>query len=166
MKKQVIAIISAALILTTPMAMALDTAEGTVLAFDRKAKLLVFSDKTVWSLEEMNAPIPARLKTGHRVRIEYESDEDGVGNISSITILSERLPIASEVGVQDSLQGTVLALDRKAKTLVLTDKTIWSLAELAKSMPLALKAGDRVEIQYESDEDGVTSITSIKNLGK
>ena len=166
MKKKVLSILSAAMLLTAPLAMAMDTAQGTVLAHDRKAGTLVFSDKTVWSLDELSAALPANLKAGDRVEIQYDSDEDGVGKIYSITILSRELPIATQAGAQDMMEGTVLALDRKAKALVLTDKTVWSLMELASTLPSGLKAGDRVEIQYESDEDGVTSISSIKILSK
>ena len=164
MNKQVLSILFAATLLAAPMAMAMDTAEGTVLAFDRKASTLVFSDKTVWPLDELTSALPANLKAGDRVEIQYDSDEDGVAKISSITILSKKLPVAAQVGAPDTVDGTVLALDRKAKTLILTDKTVWSLVELAAPLPSGLKAGDRIEIQYESDEDGVTSISDIKVL--
>ena len=72
---------------------------------------------------------------------------------------------ASQVGAQDISDGTVLAFDRKANILVFTDKTVWPLETLTSSLPANLKAGDRVEIQYESNEDdGVTAIHSIKIL--
>lgn len=164
MKKQVLSILSTTMVLTAPLAMALDITEGTVLAHDRKAKTLVFSDRTVWQLDELASSLPANLKAGDRVEIQYDSDEDGVTRLSSITILSGKLPVSIQPGAQDILEGTVLALDRKANTLVLTDKTIWALGESKLPIPVNLKAGDRIEIQYESDEDGVTSISNIKVL--
>ena len=166
MKKQILSILSAAMLMSAPLAMAQDTSEGTVLGYDRKARTLVFSDKTIWLLDEMTSPLPANFKAGDRVEIQYDSDEDGVSRISSITVLSKQLPVTSQVGAQDTMDGTVLALDRKAKTLILTDKTVWSLVELTSPVPSGLKAGDLIEIQYESDEDGVTSISSIKILSK
>jgi len=65
----------------------------------------------------------------------------------------------------DLLDGTVLAHDRVANVLVLSDKTVWSLATLETAMPDDLAAGDRVEISYESNEDdGVRVIHSITRL--
>lgn len=154
------------MMLATSLVHAADIADGTVLAFDRKAQTLVFSDKTVWSLEGMTGELPANLKAGDRVRIQYESDEDGLASIGSIIILSIPLPTVSQAGAQDTADGTVLALDRKAKTLIFTDKTVWPLGELTSPLPANLKAGDRVEIQYESDEDGVTTISSIRILAQ
>jgi hypothetical protein len=56
----------------------------------------------------------------------------------------------------------VLVYDRKARILVLTDRTSWPLESLKAEAPGALKAGDRVRIQYESSEEGITAINSIE----
>lgn len=164
MKKMILSTLTAASVLFAPLAIALDTTEGTVLAFDRKANTLVLSDKTVWPLEQLTSALPTNLKAGDRVEIQYESDEDGLAKISSIALLSNKMPVATTASAQDTTDGTILALDRKAKTLVLTDKTVWPLQELTAPIPADLKAGDRVAIQYESDEDGVTTISSVRRL--
>ena len=72
------------------------------------------------------------------------------------TLIFNGLPAAA-----DATDGTVLAIDRKAKTLVLTDRTVWALEALKSEPPVGLQAGDRVEIEYESDEEGVSAINSI-----
>jgi len=65
----------------------------------------------------------------------------------------------------DLLDGTVLAHDRKANVIVLSDKTVWSLETLAQPLEGDLVAGDRIEIDYESNEDdGVTIIHSVTRL--
>lgn len=164
MKKQGLSILFVALYLVAPVAMAIDIAVGTVLAYDRKARTMVFSDKTIWPLDEVASSLPANLKAGDRVEVRYDSDEDGVAKIISIAVLSKKSPAAAQSGPQDMTDGTVLALDRLARKLVLTDKTVWSLVELTSPLPVGLKAGDRIEIKFESDEDGVTSISSIRVL--
>jgi hypothetical protein len=58
----------------------------------------------------------------------------------------------------------VLVLDRKARILVLTDRTVWALNVMKSDLPAGLKAGDRVEIEYESDEEGIKAIDSITIL--
>lgn len=68
---------------------------------------------------------------------------------------------------QDIAEGTVVAFDRKANVIVLNDKTVWSLDKLQAPLPEALKAGDRIEINYRSNEDdGVTAIDAIKRLSE
>ena len=62
----------------------------------------------------------------------------------------------------DIAVGTVLAYDREAGTLVLTDRSVWSLAETSAAVPDGLAADDRVQFSYESDEDGVADILLIK----
>ena len=144
--------------LVSPAA-ASDITEGTLLALDRKAGMLVLSDRTVWSLEEMKSPLPAELKAGDRVEIRYESDEEGIGEIKSIRLLpAEKIT----TGGADISEGTVLVFDRKANLLVLKDRTVWAL-ELSKSpAPAGLKSGDRIRIEYESDEEGISSIYGIE----
>jgi hypothetical protein len=76
-----------------------------------------------------------------------------------ITLLSIAAPQAI---AEDITQGFILALDRKAGLLVLGDRTVWSLELMRSDLSAKLKAGDRVEIVYESDEEGVGEIKSIK----
>ena len=88
MKKLGLLLSATGLLLTASFAFAQDIVEGTILAFDRKANVLVFTDKTVWPLEKLESPAPASLNAGDRVRIQYDSNEDdGVTAIHSITSL-------------------------------------------------------------------------------
>ena len=135
-----------------------DVTNGTILALDRKARSLVLTDRTVWTLDTMEASLPADLKAGDRVEIKYESDEEGVSAIRSVQLLPAAKPT---VGATDVSKGIVLVFDRKARILVLTDRTVWALEALKSDLPAGLKAGDRVEIEYESDEEGVSAINSI-----
>ena len=61
----------------------------------------------------------------------------------------------------DTTAGAVLAFDRKAGIIVLTDKTVWTLpAGLA--VPEDLVAGDRVQIDFTmKGDEGVTAINAI-----
>ena len=148
----------AMLLIAAPTAGALDVTQGNILALDRKARLLVLQDRTVWSLELMKSEVDAKLKSGDRVEISYESDEEGVGEIKSIVMLP---PQAPREGAPDVTEGTVLVFDRKAKLLVLTDRTVWALEMLKSSLPAGIEAGKRVHIEYQSDEEGVSAINSI-----
>lgn len=135
-----------------------DVTDGTVLALDRKARTLILTDRTVWALDTMEASLPADLKAGDRVEIKYDSDEEGVAAIHGIQLLP---PAKPTTGAADVSKGVVLVFDRKARILVLTDRTVWELESLKSDLPAGLKAGDRVEIEYESDEEGVSAINSI-----
>ena len=67
-----------------------DTATGTIIAYDRKAQVIVMDDKSVWSLRGKDTPVPADLKAGDKVQIEAESaGEDGYGKITEIKVLAE-----------------------------------------------------------------------------
>ena len=146
------------LLFAAPRAVADDVTLGNILALDRKAKLLVLEDRTVWSLELMQSDISASLKAGDHVEIVYESDEEGVRAIKSINMLPPKPP---GISAPDATDGTVLVYDRKARLLVLTDRTVWSLELLKSSLPAGIEAGSRVHIQYQSDEDGIIAIDSI-----
>ena len=162
MKSQISIIVFATLLLQAAPAGA-DATDGTVLALDRKARTLILADKTVWPLELLDSALPADLKAGDRIEIEYESDEEGVSAIKSIRVSVIGNP-ATDIpanGAADITAGSVLVLDRKAKILVLTDRTVWALDTVKSGLPAGLKAGDRIEIDYESDEEGVSAINSI-----
>lgn len=144
----------------TARSLTVDIAVGTVLAFDRKARTMVLTDRTVWSLVPPSIHIPEGLAAGDRVQFSYKTNEDGVSDILEINITHEPpLP-----GARSIAKGTVLAFDRKAQLLVFTDKTAWSLANMKTALPLGLNAGDRIEIDYQSDEDGVAVIHDISIL--
>jgi cold shock CspA family protein len=137
---------------------AADVTNGTILALDRKARTLVLVDRSAWALDTMEESLSVDLKAGDRIEINYESDEEGVAAIRSIRLLPPAKPTS---GAADVSTGTVLVLDRKARILVLTDRTVWTLSVMKSDLPTGLKAGDRVEIDYESDEEGVSAINSI-----
>ncbi|SNR81789.1 hypothetical protein [Puniceibacterium sediminis] len=63
-----------------------DSTSGTVVAFDRKANVLVLDDKTVWSLETLKS-VPEDLKSGDVIMIDFTSNADnGWGKINAIEI--------------------------------------------------------------------------------
>lgn len=141
-------------------ALAADIAVGTVLAFDRDAKTLVLTDRTVWSLANSSGAVPGNLAAGDRVQFSYESDEDGVANILEINVIRE----APEHGSKLVAEGTILAFDREARLLVFDDKSTWSLRGMRGKVPFGLDAGDRIEIEYEPGDDGVAIIHEISIL--
>lgn len=145
-------------ILILSLSAAADVTDGTILAFDRKVRTIVLTDRTVWALDTMESMPAEDLKAGDRIEISYDSDEDGVSAIRNIKVLPLSKPAA---GASDSTSGTVLVYDRKKNILVLTDRTVWALDAMTSEIPSALKAGDRIEIEYDSDEDGVSAINSI-----
>ena len=79
---------SALLAVATPVIA--DETTGTVLAFDRKAGLIVMADKTVFSLELLGETPVEDLVAGDKVTVTYESaGEDGFTKIDAITRVSE-----------------------------------------------------------------------------
>lgn len=65
-----------------------DNLKGTVVAYDRVAKRLVLSDKTI--LELGLTEVPATLGAGDEVEIDFLSAGDsGFGKITGVTILAE-----------------------------------------------------------------------------
>ena len=88
MQKKGLLILTAAMLLTTLQVFAQDMSEGTVLAYDRKANILILTDRSVFPLEKLTSAAPENLKAGDRVHIDYDSNEDdGVTAIYSIKIL-------------------------------------------------------------------------------
>ena len=73
-----------ALVAAAPAALASDALEGTVLAFDRVARVLVMSDRSVVPLDNLQGEVPEDLVAGDRIAIGYESDEDGISVVHSI----------------------------------------------------------------------------------
>jgi hypothetical protein len=77
------AFLIASLVLCAAPALA-DETEGTVLAFDRVANVLVLDDKTVWSLGAKTEVSPD-LMAGDVVKIIYVGGGDaGIGPITSV----------------------------------------------------------------------------------
>jgi len=63
---------------------AADETTGDILAYDRKAGIVVLSDRTVWELQP-GTLIPAYLDAGDRVRIVYQTaGEDGITAIDEL----------------------------------------------------------------------------------
>ncbi|MDQ2091659.1 hypothetical protein [Marimonas arenosa] len=83
-----------------------------------------------------------------------------------ILLASALLAVATPV-MADETTGTVLAFDRVAGIVVLTDKTVYSL-ELLGEVPVEnLVAGDMVTIDFESiGEDGIDKINAITRAGE
>jgi hypothetical protein len=63
-----------------------EVAEGTVLAYDRRAELLLLADKSVWPLARLDPGPPPGLGAGDRVRIEYRSGEDGSIDVQDLIV--------------------------------------------------------------------------------
>ena len=61
----------------------------------------------------------------------------------------------------DETTGTLVAHDRKARRIVMDDKTIYEYTEDTER-PETLTAGMRVRIDYRGGEDGIESISSIE----
>lgn len=158
----------ATLMSAAPQAFARDTINGTILALDRKAGLLVLTDRSVWALEALKSPLPKELKAGDRIEIVYQSDEEGVSDIEQISLLPPPAAAASTGSsggeALDISEGAVIAYDRKANVLVLKDRTVWALELLESPVPAGVKNGDRVRIEYQSDEEGVSAIKRIEIL--
>ena len=83
--------------------------------------------------------------------------------IRSIAAIATAVLVNPNALAQDITEAKVLAYDRKANVLVLTDRSVFPLEKMESAVPEGLKAGDRVEIQYDSHEDdGIVAIHSIK----
>ena len=80
-------------------------------------------------------------------------------------ILGAVLAVAAALPVfADETEGHVLAYDRQAGIIVLTDKTVWSVpGEI--TLPADLGRGDRVLFEYDAaGEDGLTEVNAITRL--
>ena len=66
-----------------------DELDGTVLAYDRKAGVIVLRDKSVIPLANLQGDVPEDLVAGDLVNVRYESNEDdGIYLVHGV----ERLP--------------------------------------------------------------------------
>jgi len=65
-----------------------DELEGTVLAFDRVARVIVLKDRSVLPLELLTGEMPDKLGAGDRIAVSFESNEDdGYQVIHSVTLI-------------------------------------------------------------------------------
>lgn len=88
MRKKGLLILTAAMLLTALQAFAQDMSEGTILAYDRKANVLILTDRSVFPLEKLTSEPPENLKAGDRIHIDYDSNEDdGITAIYSIKVI-------------------------------------------------------------------------------
>ena len=61
----------------------------------------------------------------------------------------------------DQTAGTILAYDRLANVIVLTDKTHWLLND-STLVPADLQAGDKISITFTSDgENGIGKVSEL-----
>lgn len=79
-------------------------------------------------------------------------------------LFSAALSLVAVPAFADQTEGLILAFDRQANTIVLTDHTVWRLpSDLA--IPVDLSQGDRVYIEFTSDGDnGVKAINELQRL--
>ena len=62
-----------------------DEIDGTVLAFDRVANVLVMKDKSVIPLETFEGELPEDLVAGDKVAVRFDSNEDtGISMVHSV----------------------------------------------------------------------------------
>lgn len=66
------------------MPAAAEETTGTIQAYDRLAHVIVLEDKTVWQFPGA-LELPADLKAGDKVKIDYTASGDGISKINSIT---------------------------------------------------------------------------------
>lgn len=85
--KKIGALLCTATVLATATVSLADSVSGKILAYDRKAQILVMEDRSVYSLAGYDAPLLADLKAGDMVRIESKGEgEDGYGLVTEITL--------------------------------------------------------------------------------
>jgi len=130
---------------------------GKVLAIDREAKLLLLTDRSVWTLSTIRDEVIGELAAGDRVEMSYKKSDQGPPMIIQIDVTHH----ASETGSAESAEGAVLAFDRHANLLILEDKSVWPLADLQPGPPPGLGAGDKVRIEYHTDKDGKISVDDL-----
>ena len=79
-------------------------------------------------------------------------------------LLSAALVLAAFPALADQTEGLILAFDRQAHTLILTDYSVWQLPS-DMAIPSDLGQGDRIYIDFTSDGDnGIKAISLIERL--
>lgn len=130
---------------------------GKVLAVDREAKLLLLTDRSVWTLSAVRDDVPGQLAAGDRVEFSYKKSAKGPPAVIQIDVTHH----ASETGGTEAAEGVVLAFDRRAKLLILADKSVWPLAGVEPGPPPGLGVGDHVNIEYHTDKSGKITIDDL-----
>lgn len=81
---------------------------------------------------------------------------------TGLGFLSAALLLTALPALADTTTGTILAFDRQADVIVMTDKTIWQLNPKTL-IPADLAAGDTVKITFTSlGDDGVASVDALE----
>jgi hypothetical protein len=79
-------------------------------------------------------------------------------------LFSAALVLAAAPALADQTEGLILAFDRQAHTIVLTDHSVWQLPS-DMAIPTDLGQGDRIYIDFTSDGDnGVKAVTLLERL--
>ncbi|MCT8160366.1 hypothetical protein [Pseudoruegeria sp. SHC-113] len=75
---------SAASLLLVAAPVLADETKGEVLAFDRVDRVLILTDKTVWTLPG-DLEVPEYLRSGDEVHIEFKADgENGIAAVLAV----------------------------------------------------------------------------------
>ena len=72
-------------------------------------------------------------------------------------------PASLAPALADEVTGTLVAHDRKARRLVMDDRTVYEYAEETER-PETMLAGTRLKITYRGGEDGIESISRIETV--
>jgi hypothetical protein len=76
--------------------------------------------------------------------------------------ISAALAFFTAPAFADQTSGTILAYDRLANIIVLTDKSYWTINDKTL-VPADLAAGDKVQIVFTSDGDnGIGKVSELK----
>jgi len=84
---------------------------------------------------------------------------------AAAAFLSSAISLSAPV-MASSVTGTVKSYDRVAKVLVMVDKSEFPLDNVKAEIPPTLSVGDRVTVDFEGDEGGVSAINSITILSE
>jgi len=88
-----------------------------------------------------------------------------IKSVSAAAFVFSSLVVAAPA-LANSVTSTVTAYDRVAGVIVLADKSVFSLDTLTAEIPTTLSAGDRITVDFQGDEDGVTAIDGIMILSE
>lgn len=84
--------------------------------------------------------------------------------LARVVAASLMVVTASGAAAADTVTDRVFTFDPVKKMLVMQDRTVWSLKDLAE-MPAGLKSGDRVTIDFKSDGDnGPTKVLAVRTV--
>lgn len=81
-----------------------------------------------------------------------------------VTLVAVLLAASLTPALADNVTATVSEWDATGRTIVLEDKSQFMSIPDEVAIPQGLKAGDRITIDFYSDEDGVADIFSIQRV--